>query len=89
MENKNQNKLWFKAKRYGYGWYPSTWEGWAVLGLFILSVILHSYNALSIAKSAKDIVLGINAPILIDTVFLIIICWAKGEKAEWRWGKRK
>lgn len=84
MENK---KLWFKAKSYGYGWTPSTWQGWAVLGLFILSVIVHTYNATSIAKSAKDIVLGINIPIIIDVTFLIIICYLTGEKAKWRWEK--
>ena len=21
-------KLWFKAKLYGWGWYPCSWEGW-------------------------------------------------------------
>ncbi len=83
MENK---KLWFKSKKFGYGWYPCSWEGWAVLGLFTISVVVHTYNATSIANSAKDIVLGINIPILIDVIFLIIICWTKGEEARWRWG---
>lgn len=26
----SKNKLWFKAKNYGWGWYPVTWEGWTV-----------------------------------------------------------
>jgi hypothetical protein len=30
-------RLWFKAKEYGYGWYPCTWEGWLVLVVFIFA----------------------------------------------------
>lgn len=27
--------FWFRAKEYGWGWYPATWEGWLVLLVFI------------------------------------------------------
>jgi hypothetical protein len=28
-------KLWFPAKRYGWGWgFPTVWQGWAVLAAF-------------------------------------------------------
>ena len=27
----NEKKLWFKAKRFGYGWTPIVWQGWAFL----------------------------------------------------------
>lgn len=79
--------MWFRAKRYGYGWYPCSWQGWGVLFLFIISVILHTYNATNIAKSPVDIILGVTAPIFIDVAFLTIIAWSTGEKASWRWGK--
>lgn len=26
------SRLWFKAKRFGWGWVPVTWEGWALTG---------------------------------------------------------
>ncbi|MCX6717702.1 MAG: hypothetical protein NTU76_03445 [Candidatus Taylorbacteria bacterium] len=25
------SKLWFKRKTYGWGWVPSSWEGWFVV----------------------------------------------------------
>jgi hypothetical protein len=24
-------KLWFRAKRYGWGWTPTSWQGWLVM----------------------------------------------------------
>ena len=40
MENtKNNSKLWFKAKRYGWGWTPSAWQGWMVLLVYLVSVL--------------------------------------------------
>lgn len=37
----NQEKYWFPAKRYGWGWgIPSSWQGWAVLlGFFVLLAV--------------------------------------------------
>jgi predicted GH43/DUF377 family glycosyl hydrolase len=29
--------FWFRAKEYGWGWYPATWEGWLVLHHGLLS----------------------------------------------------
>jgi hypothetical protein len=36
----NPPKLWFGKKRIGWGYVPRTWEGWAVIGLFIVACIL-------------------------------------------------
>ncbi|WP_268932724.1 hypothetical protein [Sphingobium psychrophilum] len=36
----NPPKLWFGKKRIGWGYGPRTWEGWAVIGLFIAACIL-------------------------------------------------
>jgi hypothetical protein len=35
----NPPKLWFGKKRIGWGYGPRTWEGWAVIGLFIAACI--------------------------------------------------
>ncbi len=73
-------KLWFKAKCYGWGWYPCSWEGWLV----ILSwAILFSLTISQIGdhKWLKNIIF-----ILVFTAILLTICYAKGEKPRWRWG---
>ena len=31
-----KSKLWFRAKNYGWGWYPCSWEGWTVLLIWVL-----------------------------------------------------
>lgn len=36
----NPPKLWFGKKRIGWGYGPQTWEGWAVIGLFVVACIL-------------------------------------------------
>ena len=38
------NKYWFKPKRFGYGAFPITWEGWVfVLGFIVFLAVLLSY----------------------------------------------
>ncbi len=83
MENK---KLWFKAKNYGWGWYPCSWEGWVVILLYVMAIVLHSINIDKFANSGDEVVVNFVLPFIINTIFLIIICYARGEKPEWRWG---
>lgn len=84
----NPKGYWFKAKIYGWGWTPVTWQGWAVtLGYVLLLVLL----ALTIDESSqpKEIALMFLLPAAILTSCLIRICYAKGEKPGWRWGLKK
>lgn len=30
---------WFRPKRFGYGWSPASWEGWAITGLAALAIV--------------------------------------------------
>lgn len=73
--------LWFKAKRYGYGWYPATWQGWMVMA---------TWFALFIGAFARWNVETQVVPFLCDTGLstagLIVVSWLTGEKARWRWG---
>lgn len=72
--------IWFKAKHYGWGWYPCTWQGWLVLFiwliLFLLTVKRFDHEWL------KNLMI-----VFILTGILIWICYKKGEKPRWRWGK--
>ena len=71
-------KLWFKAKKYGWGWYPVTWQGWAVLlGYVAVNFLL-----------AMSFILLIPG-VIISTSLLIYICWRTGERPSWRWGDKK
>ncbi len=72
-------KKWFKNKLYGWGWYPATWQGWAILLAYILVVVLLH---MIFGKTAMVFVVTIAL-----TVLLITICAITGEKPRWRWGK--
>lgn len=77
-----EKKLWFKRKSYGWGWTPITWQGWLVIVLYIVFIV--SGVADLDHESFKNILL-----IILATVLLIYICYKKGPKPRWQWGKRK
>ena len=77
--------IWFKAKSFGYGWYPSTWQGWLVVSAYLL--ILSAYVYWSIASVKTFNVWLYLGGVAALTSILIFICRKKGEPAHWRWGK--
>lgn len=81
------NKLWFKAKNYGWGWYPVSWEGWLVTTLYIILIILFS---LTIDKNSpdKEIIFTYFLPFVFLTATFIRIAYKKGERPRWRWGEK-
>ncbi|MEI8339210.1 MAG: hypothetical protein WCF94_00935 [bacterium] len=76
-----ENKLWFRAKRYGWGWYPVTWQGWAVI---LIWVAFFTFGVIRLDHEwLKNVVV-----IFIMTALLIWICYKKGEKPGWHWGEK-
>ncbi len=80
-------KVWFKAKTYGWGWYPSSWQGWTILLLYLTSTILLFIRIDSNSHSVSDTLINFIPLTTILTLILITICYLKGEKPRWRWGK--
>ncbi len=82
-------KLWFKNKRYGYGWTPASLEGWLVTVLFVVynfwSFFKIDFNSPSISQALLNFLLKLTLSIVI----LVIICIAKGERPKWNWGDSK
>lgn len=79
--------LWFRTKRYGYGWTPATWQAWAVLTVYIIAIVV-TFRMVDVeTHSASDTLIGMVVPFLLYSAALIIVCILKGEKPRWRWGK--
>lgn len=79
-----EKKLWFPAKTHGWGWGPPVcWQGWVVLLIFI-GLIAAAPVLLPPQKSH----VGYFAYVTALVCALIFICWKKGEKPKWRWGKK-
>jgi hypothetical protein len=79
----NENKYWFPAKSFGWGWgLPTAWQGWVVYALFLILVLV---GAVAIRPSyGSPIFFGYTGLI---TLLLVAVCWAKGERPQWRWSK--
>jgi hypothetical protein len=72
----DSKKYWFSAKPFGKGWGwrpPFTWQGWTVLVLFMLSVVVAS---VFLAPRSQ---LGLNVFIAAAIVALALVCKWKGE----------
>jgi amino acid transporter len=81
--------LWFKRKRYGWGWTPATWQGWLIVLIFIIALVWNFHRLDSVSHSASDTL----RPFIIQTfamsLVLIGLCYVTGEKPRWQWGEKK
>jgi len=83
-----EKKLWFKRRWYGWDWYPASKEGWAVLCVYLLLVVAFSFTV-DERSSSRELIFTFVLPLVFLTVTLIRICYARGEKPRWQWGKPK
>lgn len=85
MEQKDDKKYWFKAKTYGYGWYPATWQGWLILLTYLMVLVALIYI---FETDIEKYLAFYFIAVFVLTGLLIYISYKKGEPAKWRWGKK-
>jgi hypothetical protein len=85
-------KLWFKAKRYGWGWYPVSVKGWLVTIVYagLLAWSVGRFSNYVIEHSGEPF-LSLLFPVLMHALWvsaligsLMYIGIKTGEKPEWR-----
>ena len=79
--------IWFKAKTYGYGWYPATWQGWLIILLWVALLSLNAWRLMSMNPLPVENTIEFVAETLVMTAVLIYISYKTGEPPRWRWGK--
>lgn len=86
--------LWFRAKWYGWGWYPSSWQGWLVTLVFalLLAFSVAGFDTW-VASGPEPSEEAVGAALFLLWVLLLVIslmriCLATGEKPGWQWGRR-
>ncbi|HEX3870182.1 MAG TPA: hypothetical protein VHV77_07100 [Pirellulales bacterium] len=80
--SREHQPVWFPAKRYGWGWgLPVAWQGWIVL---ILWFVAFTPGAAILALHTW---VGFGVFVVLMTALLFAVCYAKGERPRWRWGK--
>ncbi|MAG45167.1 MAG: hypothetical protein CMH63_00135 [Nanoarchaeota archaeon] len=72
-------KLWFKNRRFGIGWYPCSWEGWAVIGVYLVLMGFLVKNYLVKMNTSEYIF-----AVVVLTGLLIVVSYKKGEQLDWR-----
>lgn len=89
MSTEKTRALWFKAKLYGWGWYPATWQGWAITvidaALFVAIILI----GLGAADNWLDQLFFVWIPLVGLTTLYAAIAYSFGEKPHWQWGKPK
>ena len=80
--------IWFKVKHYGWGWYPSTWQGWLVILAYVVLIVFVFKKIDSGVHSVSDSLYGISIPIAASTIVLIMVCYLFGEKPGWHWSSK-
>ncbi len=82
----SMEQKWFKRKLYGWGWTPVTWQGWAVVAVWLALVLLFSFS-IDDNSPTREVVFTFIMPITFLTFALIRVCYLKGETPRWQWGK--
>ena len=73
---------WFPAKRYGWGWGPpQTWQGWVTT--IVWFAVTLGLSPVMVRRGVPHFLLFI----LGMSLLLMLICHAKGEPPQWRWGE--
>lgn len=81
------SSYWFKRRRYGYGWIPVTWQGWLVVGVYLVVVVAGGLAFLDAPESVQPKEIGFYLLfVAIATIGLIQIALRKGPRPRWRWG---
>jgi hypothetical protein len=73
-------KIWFPAKKYGWGWgVPCAWQGWVALMVYLILV-----SGASFVYSPLDEMGAWETCVVVFTLAFVGVCWWKGEKPRWR-----
>jgi hypothetical protein len=82
-----KNNLWFKQKKYGWGWTPCNWKGWVTIAIYVAVLAVYPMMAdYGFVEYEKTMLFFWGFTILwIASLFFILI--KKGEKPKWHWGK--
>ena len=82
-------ELWFKRRRYGWGWTPASPRGWQALIGFLVAVLGGAaVLALTSPEGNAWPVVAYLAWVLIAALALIRITRAHGPAPRWRWGHK-
>lgn len=82
-------RYWFKAKRYGWGWTPASWQGWTILFIWV-AVFAGFTAAFNVFMDFHWLAFVLASLVgLAWVAALVWISYKTGEKPAWRWGDKQ
>jgi hypothetical protein len=86
MTDQNNDAAWFAQKRFGYGaGLPLTWQGWALLGGYMITIFLLAWLIAAAAPAVKVVAIMLFA--LATGLFVEVSRRRTRGGWKWRWGK--
>lgn len=82
----NPQHYWFKAKPYGWGWTPATWQGWVTIIIFVILLIANAYRLEAFSDEVPHFIERFILQTIILTGILLGVCYLTGEPPRWQWG---
>lgn len=84
------NRFWFRPKRYGYGFVPTSWEGWLMTGIFIGVLALvawrHDFFEPGYLPRARDGFAFLWDLVVATAIFSLIAVRKTDGELKWNWG---
>jgi hypothetical protein len=77
---------WFKRRRYGWGYFPSSWQGWAATALLLVLVIGPALF-ISDDNDSTALAVGYVVYVLVVAAGFLAVAVLKGPTPKWRWGR--
>jgi hypothetical protein len=80
-----EKQYWFRAKKYGWGWTPSTWQGWGITSLYCFSIAGITLGVLPRIENANNenemlvYLLTYISILIISTSIMIFVAYKYGE----------
>lgn len=90
MTKSAKQQYWFKRRRYGYGWTPTTWQGWLAVSAFLFVAIGSAVTLIAVYEGVYDselIWVYMNI-VFVALAGFIIVSTKKAPVPKWRWGKK-
>lgn len=83
--HRHGRRLWFRAKSYGWGWYPATWEGYLVTVLFVLAIAARTAGFVSDPVGNAWLLVF---DLIIASALFMAVAALSGEKPYFAWAGR-
>ena len=83
-----EKTLWFRAKKFGWGWTPVAWQGWVSTFVYVLLLFLEFRKADTGSHSGSDTLINFALPFALITLLFLFLAWGTGERPQWRWGTK-